>query len=59
MKLVHFIKAHHAKGYETRDKQILHASQPVSIRLAFGLLAEDSYRGPATGHLIQTNITGA
>ncbi|MEQ8372237.1 MAG: hypothetical protein RID22_04010 [Roseibium aggregatum] len=37
----------------------MHASQPVSIRLAFGLLAEDSYRGPATGHLIQTNITGA
>ncbi|ERP97388.1 hypothetical protein Q669_25755 [Labrenzia sp. C1B10] len=59
MKLVHFIKAHHAKGYETRDKQILHASQPLSIRLAFGLLTGDSYPGPATGHLIQRSMTGA
>ncbi|WP_156912383.1 hypothetical protein [Roseibium algicola] len=37
----------------------MHTSQPVSIRLAFGLLAGDSYPGPATGDLIQTNMTGA
>ncbi|MEC9468688.1 hypothetical protein [Roseibium aggregatum] len=37
----------------------MHASQPLSIRLAFGLLAGDSYPGPATDHLIQRNMTGA